>query len=57
LDNKEIIIIFVLSKGTKSLTINFKAKCQRREMLNEALEKWKAAYEALLGIGLPLDED
>ena len=27
------------------------------ELLNEALEKWKAANEALLGIGLPLDED
>lgn len=27
------------------------------EMLKEALDKWKAANEALLGIGLPLEED
>ena len=26
------------------------------EMLNEALDKWKAANEALLGIGLPLED-
>ena len=27
------------------------------EILNEALDKWKAAHEALLGLGLPLEED
>ena len=26
------------------------------EMLNEALDKWKVAYETLLGIGLPLED-
>ena len=26
------------------------------ELLNEALDKWKAAHEALLGIGLPLED-
>lgn len=26
------------------------------EMLNEALDKWKVAHEALLGIGLPLED-
>ncbi len=28
----------------------------KEEMLNEALEKWKAANEALLGIGLSLED-
>ena len=83
--NKEIIITFALSKGTRSLTIKktgtmptrkeaeeYKRKLERimvriaesdlpdrikDEMLNEALDKWKAAHEALLGIGLPLEED
>ena len=26
------------------------------EMLNVALDKWKAAHEALLGMGLPLED-
>ncbi len=28
----------------------------KEELLNEALNKWKAVNEALLGIGLPLEE-
>lgn len=28
----------------------------KEEMLNEALDKWKAVNEALLGIGLPLED-
>lgn len=28
----------------------------KEDMLNEALDKWKAANEALLGIGLPLED-
>lgn len=28
----------------------------KEKILNEALDKWKAANEALLGIGLPLED-
>ncbi len=28
----------------------------KEEMLNAALDKWKAAHEALLGMGLPLED-
>lgn len=27
------------------------------ELLNLYLDKWKMAYEALLGLGIPLEED
>ena len=28
----------------------------KNEMLNMALDKWKAAHETLLGMGLPLED-
>lgn len=29
----------------------------KSKLIDEYLEKWKRAYEALLGLGIPLDED
>lgn len=29
----------------------------KEQMIDNALDKWKVVHEALLGLGIPLDED